>query len=113
MEIKSKKTFKGESKVVVKKEIKHDDYVHAIETNEALRKEVVSISSFSHQLYSFKQQKIALTLFYDKMKMIDNIGYNPSNAIPQEFPDAEPDEEDILNGEEEMLFDEVLRAKRR
>ena len=30
--------LKGVSKVVFKQEIKHDDYVHAIETNEALKK---------------------------------------------------------------------------
>ena len=68
--------------MVVKKEIKHDDYVNVIETNEALKKEVVSIRSFNHQLYTFKQQKIALTSFYDNMQMIDNsncitYGYNP------------------------------------
>ena len=55
--IKSKKTLKGVSKVVVKKEINRDDYVNDIETNEALKKEVVSIRSVNHQLYTFKQQK--------------------------------------------------------
>ncbi|MFM7982164.1 MAG: hypothetical protein ACKPKO_22880, partial [Candidatus Fonsibacter sp.] len=44
-EIKNKKTLKGVSKVVVKKEIKHDDYVNVIETNNALTKEVMSIRS--------------------------------------------------------------------
>ena len=43
--------------MVVKTEIKHDGYVNVIETNEALKKEVVSIRSFNHHLYTFKQQK--------------------------------------------------------
>ena len=34
VKIKNKKTLKGASKVVVKKEIKHKDYVKVLETNE-------------------------------------------------------------------------------
>ena len=72
-----KKTRKGVPKVVVKKEIKHGNYVTVIETNEIVKHEVVSIRSFNHQLYTFKQQQLALTLFYDKMQMLGNI-----NCIP-------------------------------
>ena len=80
----ARRTLKGLSQVVIKKEIKHDKYANVTETNEALKKEVVSIRSFNHQLYTCKQHEIALTLFYDKMQMIDNInsipyGYNPIN----------------------------------
>ena len=77
MKTNRKKTRKGVSKVVVKKEIKHGNYVTVIETNEIVKHEVVSIRSFNHQLYTFKQQQLALTLFYDKMQMLGNI-----NCIP-------------------------------
>ena len=50
---------------------------------------MVGIRSFNHQLNTVKQNKIALTYFYDKMQMTDKIncvpcGYNPSNIIPEE-----------------------------
>ena len=57
MKIKNKKTLKGVSKVVVKREIKHDDYVHVIETNNALTKEVMSIRSFNHDFYTLSNNK--------------------------------------------------------
>jgi hypothetical protein len=74
---KNKKTMKGVSKAVVKKEITHKDYKHVIDTNNPLTKNITSIRSFNHQLYTYKQPKVALTSFYDKMKMVDAI-----NCIP-------------------------------
>ena len=115
MKIKSKKMLTGVSKVVAKTQIKHDNYGNVIETNEALNKVVVSMRSFNHQLYTFKQQK-TLTSFCDKMQMIDNIncipyGYNPSTETPPKEPKplAEPDKENIFNDAEKMLMDEMLR----
>ncbi|MFM7981014.1 MAG: hypothetical protein ACKPKO_17025, partial [Candidatus Fonsibacter sp.] len=83
LEIKNKKTLKGVSKTVVKKEIKHEDYIQVKDTNKPIDKEVVSISSFNHNIYTYKQSKIALTSLYDKMRMVDSnsniqFGYNPS-----------------------------------
>jgi hypothetical protein len=80
-EVKNKKTLKGVSKTVVKKEINHKDYVHVLETNEKIDKTVTSIRSFNHQLFTYVQNKTALTSFYDKMHMVDNntcvpFGYN-------------------------------------
>ena len=67
---KNKKTLKGVSKAVVKNDIEHNDYVDVISTNNVIKKDVVSIRSFDHQLYTYKQPKIALTSFYDKMCMV-------------------------------------------
>ena len=53
MEIQRTNTIKSVYKMVVKRESKHDDYVNVIE-NKALEKEVVSIRSFNHQLYTFE-----------------------------------------------------------
>jgi hypothetical protein len=83
-EVKNKKTLKGVSKTVVKKEIDHNDYVHVLETNEKIDKTVTSIRSFNHQLFTYAQNKTALTSFYDKMVMTDSntcvpFGYQSSD----------------------------------
>ena len=71
------KRVKGVSKTTVKKEITHEDYVAVLKTNKSLEKSVMSIRSFDHQLYTFKQSKKALTSFYDKMVMVDE-----ANCLP-------------------------------
>jgi hypothetical protein len=88
VEIGNKKCLKGVSKVIVKKEITHDDYITVLETNKPVAKTVMSIRSFDHQLYTFKQSKTALTSFYDKMVMVDAVnckpfGYQGSNTFGQ------------------------------
>ena len=81
---KNKKVCKGVKAVVLKNEIKHKDYVHVLETNEPAKRDIISIRSFNHQLYTHKtEDKIALSSFYDKMQMIDSVncvpfGYNPT-----------------------------------
>ena len=66
-----KNTLKVVSKVEANQEIKHDDTVHVSETSEAFKKHATSIQSFKHQLYTCKQQKIAIFPFYDNTQMID------------------------------------------
>ena len=66
------KKLKGISKAVVKNNIQHDDYKEVLETNIPISRDVVSIRSFQHQLYTYKQNKVALTAWYDKLKMINN-----------------------------------------
>ena len=70
-DVKNKKTLKGVSKVVVKKQITHDDYETVLNTDKPINKEVTSIRSFNHQLFTYVQDKTALTSYYDKMKMTD------------------------------------------
>jgi hypothetical protein len=69
--IANKKACKGVSKVVVKNEIKHDDFVHVLQTNEPLKKDTMSIRSFNHKIYTVCTPKVALTSYYDKMVMVD------------------------------------------
>ena len=52
--------------------------------------------SFSSQIYTFRQSKIAMTTLYDKMQMNDTrncvpSGYNPPNEQPISIPHAEHD----------------------
>ena len=73
----NKKTLKGVSKVVVKRDIAHKDYNDVLETNESAKRFVMSIRSFNHQLYTLRTEKVALTSFYDKLQLIDSI-----NCVP-------------------------------
>ena len=65
------KKCKGVSKAVVKNNITHDDYKKVLETNTPIEREITSLRSFSHQIYTLKDKKVALTSYYDKMKMTD------------------------------------------
>jgi len=76
-EITNKKTLKGISKTVVKNEITHDNYINVLKENTTIKKNVISIRSFSHQIYTYKQNKVALTSYYDKMELQDSI-----NCVP-------------------------------
>jgi len=71
IEVKNKKTLKGVSKTTVKKEICHADYVNVLTTDKTESRNVCSIRSFNHELFTFVQEKVALTSYYDKMKMLD------------------------------------------
>ena len=74
---KNKKVLKGVSKAVVKNDIEHKNYVDVISTNKVVKKDVVSLQSFNHQIYTYKRSKIALTSFYDKMCML-----NSNDCVP-------------------------------
>ena len=80
--IANKKTLKGVSTVVVDKNITHEDYERVRVTNIPLHRDIVRIESKDHQLYTIVQPKVALTSFYDKMKLMNAndcipYGYNP------------------------------------
>ena len=59
-------------------EIKHNHYLDILNETESTNKRyVTSIRSFKHELFLYSQPKIALTAYYDKMKMLDKI-----NCVP-------------------------------
>ena len=70
IELENKKVLKGVSKVVVKKEITHENYIDVLTTNIPLTKNITSIRSHNQQLYTTAQNKVALTSYYDKMKNV-------------------------------------------
>ena len=51
--IKNKKTLKGVSKITVKNEITHDAYLNVLTTDKKEIRNVCSIRSFNHQLFTF------------------------------------------------------------
>ena len=75
--LKNKKACKGVSKVVVKKEIHHKDFVGVLQTGESIKRTVTSIRSMDHKVFTVQMEKQALTNMYDKMKMLDCV-----NCIP-------------------------------
>ena len=81
-EVVNKKTLKGISKTTVEKDVKHSEYVQAKTTNVNIEKDMTTIRSFKHRIYTIKQTKTALTSFYDKMRMLDD-----SNCVPFGFLD--------------------------
>jgi len=66
------KKLKKVSKVVVKKEITHNDYNNVLTTGESIKRDVIGFRSFNHQIYTVKTTKTALTSYYDKMHMLDS-----------------------------------------
>ena len=70
----------------MKNQIKTADYVHTQKTCETLNRTNISIRSFNHELYTYKQEKTALTAYYDKMVMLSEtgcvpFGYDPVQSI--------------------------------
>ena len=76
---------KGVNHTTVKHHMAHKDYKKTLGTGRSMVKQVVNIRSLDHQLYTLVQDKVALSTFYDKFKMINNMenvpyGYNECNA---------------------------------
>ena len=44
--------MKGINKVVIKKEIKHEDFVNILNSNQIIKKDHVNFRSFNHQVYT-------------------------------------------------------------
>ena len=72
------KKLKGLSKVVVKKNLKHEDYNSVLTTDQPIARNTTSLRRFNHKVYTYTQTKVALTSWYDKMVMLDSIKCVPS-----------------------------------
>ena len=70
---KNVKKLKGVSKAVVKNQITHQDFNAVLHSGKSIKRDIVAIRSLKHQLYTIKQSKVALTAYYDKFAMLDNI----------------------------------------
>ena len=62
---------------MVEKDTNHDNYVNVLETNDGVKRDVMSIRSFKHEICTYKQNKVALTSFYDNMRMVDSMNISP------------------------------------
>ena len=59
------------------------DYKRVLDSNQSQTRTIYGIRSFNQQLYTTCEDKVVLTSFYDKMKMIDSINCEPFGCIPQ------------------------------
>ena len=80
----NKKKVKGVSKVVVKNDIEHEDVKHVLDSNKSISKDVYSIRTFNHQLFTILQTKTALTPYYDNMYMVNNNECVPFGFMQEE-----------------------------
>ena len=58
-------------------DVKVDDYLETLRTNRLVKHDIVSIRSMNHQLYTLNQPKIALTSFYVKCILLNEIDLVP------------------------------------
>ena len=83
------KKGKGVPKVIIKNEIDHKNYNEVIENDPEKRivtRDVTSIRSFNHQIYTCTTKQVVLTGYYDKIHMISSVdcvpfGYKKINKI--------------------------------
>ena len=71
------KKLKGLSKVVVKKNLKHEDYNSVLTTDQPIARNTTSLRSFNHNVYTYTRTKTALTSWYDRMVMLDSVNCEP------------------------------------
>ena len=99
--------------MVVKNEISHNDYINTMKTNNQVKKNVIALRSFDHQIYTIKNEKIALNSFYDKMIMNNSIDCVPYGS-KQEHDNTSSikqyivDNADDLSPMENMMLDEFI-----
>ena len=74
---KNVKKCKGVSKATLKNEIKHCNYLNTLITGQRMTKQITSIRSFNHQLYTIQQDKICLNAYYDKMRLLNKFDCVP------------------------------------
>ena len=74
---KEERKGKGTSKVVLEKEIHHNDYRDILISNKDIYKDMIMIKSLRHQLYTISMKKKALCSFSDKRYF-----FNANEALP-------------------------------
>ena len=69
---KEARTAKGIKKVVINKEIKHEDYKSTLFNNKQIYHQMKTIRSVDHELGSYDPNKISLSCFDDKRYIHNN-----------------------------------------
>jgi hypothetical protein len=72
---------KGVSFSVSDKTIQTADYKRVLDSNQGQTRTIYGIRSFNQQLYTTCEDKVVLSSFYDKLKMIDSINCQPFGFI--------------------------------
>ena len=80
------KKGKGVPKVIIKNELTHKNYYNTLMSDIPEVKVTTTLRSFDHEIYTYTSNKVVLTSYYDKMRMINSIdcvpfGYKNINNI--------------------------------
>ena len=62
------------------------DYKRVLDSNVSQTRTIYGIRSFNQQLYTTCEDKVVLSSFYDKMKLIDSINCEPFGYAGVETP---------------------------
>lgn len=66
------KTAKGTKKIVIKQDLKHEDYKNTLFKNEQMFHKMKTIRSDHHHLSSYELNKVSLSYFGDKRYILKN-----------------------------------------
>ena len=69
---KGNKTAKGIKRIVIKNNIKHEDYKNILLNNKQLHHKMKTIRSHEHQLGSYEINKVSLSCFNDKRYILND-----------------------------------------
>ena len=81
------KSAKGIQKIVIQKNIKHEDYKQTLFGNKQMYHTIKTIRSKNHQLASYELNKVSLSCFDEKRSLLDNglksyaYGHHKMNAL--------------------------------
>ena len=79
---KETKKAKGVSLSVSEKTMDFEDYHRVLESNNSQTRPIYGIRSFNQQLFTTCEDKVVLSSFYDKMKMLTSIDCEPFGFNP-------------------------------
>ena len=77
------KKAKGVSLAISDKTMDFADYKRVLDSNQIQTRTIYGIRSFNQQLYTIVEDKVVLSSFYDKFKMLDSINCEPFGYAPQ------------------------------
>ncbi len=71
------KKAKGVSLAISEKTMQFSDYKRVLDSNKTQTRTIYGIRSFNQQLYTTCEDKVVLTSFYDKLKMLESNDNEP------------------------------------
>jgi len=69
---KQMKKAKGVNTCVVKRRLRHQDYLHCLQNHQLFKHRMKRIGSVGHKVYTIEQQKISLSPYDDKRYILDD-----------------------------------------
>ena len=76
------KKAKGVSLAISEKTMDFADYKRVLDSNKTQTRTIYGIRSFNQQLYTTVEDKVVLTSFYDKLRMLNSIDCEPFGFTP-------------------------------